>query len=201
MMPIRLLPPDISSKIAAGEVTERPASVVKELVENSLDAGATRISIDVRRGGIEYVRVSDNGAGIAGDQVELAFQRFATSKLSELPDLGAISTLGFRGEALPSIAAVSSVTLVTRTSSEDSGTRIELADGRIVKRQREGAAQGTAVTVRNLFRNLPARRKFLRSAATEASQIQALAIRFVRGPEGDGLPCLWAEGGPRNARA
>ncbi len=178
-MSIRLLPPDVSSKIAAGEVTERPASVVKELVENSLDAEASEISIEVRAGGTEYIRVSDNGEGIAADEVELAFQRFATSKLSGPPDLEAISTLGFRGEALPSIAAVSKVTLVTRTPSEDAGTRVEVADGKIAGTQPEGAALGTAVTVRQLFSNFPARRKFLRSAASEASRVQSLTIRFA----------------------
>ena len=180
-MPIRLLPPDVSSRIAAGEVTERPASVVKELVENSLDAGASEISIEVRSGGIEYIRVADNGVGIAADEVELAFQRFATSKLAEGPDLEAISTLGFRGEALPSIAAVSSVSLVTRTPAEESGTRVDVAEGRMVGRQPAGAAPGTAVEVRHLFRNFPARRKFLRSTASETSRVQALVTRYLLG--------------------
>jgi DNA mismatch repair protein MutL len=178
-VPIRLLPPEVSSKIAAGEVTERPASVVKELVENSLDAQASEISIEVRTGGIEYIRVVDNGVGIAGDEVELAFERFATSKLTVTPDLEAISTLGFRGEALPSIAAVSHVTLVTRTVAEGSGTRVEVADGRVVSKRPEGAAPGTAIVVRHLFKSIPARRKFLRSAATEASRIQAMTTRLL----------------------
>ena len=178
-MPIRLLPPDVSSKIAAGEVVDRPASVVKELLENSLDAGATEISIEVRAGGIEHIRLADNGAGIPSDEVELAFQRFATSKVSGQPDLEAISTLGFRGEALPSIAAVSKVSLVTRSASEDFGTRAEVADSQIISRRREGAAPGTVITVRQLFRNFPARRKFLRTAATEASGIRALVTRYA----------------------
>ena len=178
-MPIRLLTPDVSSKIAAGEVVERPASVVKELVENALDARASEISIEVRTGGVEYIRLADNGEGIAADEVELAFQRFATSKLSGPPDLEAISTLGFRGEALPSIAAVSNVSLVTRTASQDTGTRVDVADGQIVNRQPEGTAPGTAVTVRHLFRNFPARRKFLRSTATEASRIQTQTSRYM----------------------
>ena len=178
-MPIRLLATDVSSKIAAGEVTERPASVVKELVENSLDADASEISIEVRKGGIEHIRVADNGVGIPGDEVELAFQRFATSKLAGQRDLETISTLGFRGEALPSIAAVSNVTMVTRASSEEYGTRVEASEARILSKQREGAAPGTAVTVRHLFRNFPARRKFLRSTATEASRIQSMATRYV----------------------
>ena len=178
-MGIRLLSPDISSKIAAGEVVERPSSIVKELVENSLDAGATEVSVEVRGGGAEYLRVSDNGVGIAEDEVELAFQRFATSKVAEAPDLDAISTLGFRGEALPSIAAVSTVSLVTRTATEEYGTRVDIADGRLVNRQRVGAAPGTAVTVRHLFRGFPARRKFLRSPSTETARVQSVAIRYA----------------------
>ena len=178
-MPIHLLPPDVSSKIAAGEVTERPASVVKELVENSLDAGASEISIDVGSGGIEYIRVADNGVGIPSDEVEVAFQRFATSKLAAVADLEAITTLGFRGEALPSIAAVSNVSMVTRATAEESGTRLEVADGQVLTKQPEGSAPGTAITVRHLFRNFPARRKFLKSAATEASRTQALATRYL----------------------
>ena len=177
-MPIRVLPPQLSSKIAAGEIVERPASVVKELFENSLDAGATGVSIEIRAGGIEHIRVADNGVGIAADEAEMAFERFATSKLSAPSDLDAIGTLGFRGEALPSIASVSNVTLVTRAASEDTGTRLEVADGETTRRL-EGAAPGTSVVVRHLFRNFPARRKFLRSAATEASRIQTLATRYA----------------------
>ena len=178
-MPIRVLSPDMSSRIAAGEVIERPASAAKELVENSLDAEATEVSIEVRGGGTEYIRVADNGSGIAADDAELAFQRFATSKLAEPADLEAISTLGFRGEALPSIAAVSSVSLVTRTPSEDYGTHIDVTNGRVASKKREGAAPGTVITVRHLFRNFPARRKYLRTAATEASRIQTLATRYA----------------------
>ena len=177
-MAIRLLPPDVSSKIAAGEVTERPASVVKELVENSLDAGATEVSIEIRGGGVEYIRVADNGSGIASDEVELAFQRFATSKLADARDLESISNLGFRGEALPSIAAVSAVSLVTRGPDDDSGTRVDVANGEIVGHKPQGASQGTSVTVRHLFRDLPARRKFLRSTATETSRVQVLVSRY-----------------------
>ena len=164
--------------IAAGEIVERPASVVKELVENSLDAGATEVSIEIRAGGIEHIRVADNGVGIAADEAEVAFERFATSKLSGPSDLDAIATLGFRGEALPSIASVSSVSLVTRAAPEDTGTRLDVADGEIARRP-EGAAPGTSVVVRHLFRNFPARLKFLRSAATEASRVQTLATRYA----------------------
>ena len=169
-MPIHVLPPDVSSKIAAGEVTERPASVVKELIENSLDAGATEISIELRGGGVDLIRVVDNGVGIPSAEAGLAFERFATSKLADPSDLGSIATLGFRGEALPSIGAVSHATMVTRPPAETSGTRIEVSEGRVVGSSPEGAPPGTSVTVRQLFRNVPARRKFLRSASAEASR-------------------------------
>ena len=178
-MPIRLLSPDVSSKIAAGEVTERPASVVKELVENSLDAGATEIHIEIRSGGVEYIHVVDNGCGIVPDDVELAFRRFATSKVASAADLEDISTLGFRGEALPSIAAVASVTLITRTAAEEFGTRIEVANSEANELTRHGASRGTSVAVRNLFRDFPARRKFLRSTATETSRVQTMASKYA----------------------
>ena len=129
---IKILPADLSSKIAAGEVVERPASVVKEFVENSLDAGALEIAVEITRGGIESIRVVDSGTGIPADQVELAVQRFATSKVSSAADLDAIATLGFRGEALPSIAAVSAFTIVTRTPSDEQGTRLEVVEGKTV---------------------------------------------------------------------
>ena len=178
-MPIRVLSPQIASKIAAGEVTERPMSVVKELVENSLDAGATRISVEIRGGGIEYIRVTDNGIGIAEDEVTVAFERFATSKLVSDGDLESVGTFGFRGEALPSIAAVSRVTLVSRAKGEDSGIQVDLNAGSLIRKQRVGAAPGTSVTVRGLFHNLPARRKFLRSAASEATRVQSAVGRFA----------------------
>ena len=178
-MTVRLLPPEVSSKIAAGEVIERPASVVKELVENSLDAGAREVSIEIRGGGVEYIRVADDASGISADEVELAFERFATSKVAEIQDLEGISTLGFRGEALPSIAAVAGVSLVTRSTQEEFGTRLEVAEGRTVGKEPQGAAPGTVVEVRHLFRNFPARRKFLRSTATETSRIQTLVTRYA----------------------
>ena len=178
-MPIHVLPPDVSSKIAAGEVTERPASVVKELVENSLDAGATEISVELRGGGVDLIRVVDNGVGISADEAELAFERFATSKLEDPSDLGAIATLGFRGEALPSIGAVAHVTMVTRPPAETSGTRVEVSGGRVVDNSPEGAPPGTSITVRQLFRDVPARRKFLRSASAEANRAQALVSRYA----------------------
>ena len=153
--------------------------MVKELIENSLDAGASSIAVEVRGLGTEYLRVADNGSGIPAAEVELAFQRHATSKLLEARDLGSISTLGFRGEALPSIAAVSRVTLVTRTASETSGTRIDVEDGGTLTVSPQGAAEGTVVTVQHLFRNFPVRRRFLRTAATEVSRVQTLVTRYA----------------------
>ena len=178
-MPIQLLSDKVSSMIAAGEVVERPASVVKELVENALDAGASEISVEIQGGGVEQIRVADNGSGIPHDEVEIAFQRFATSKLSDASDLDAIPTLGFRGEALPSIASVARLSVVTRHADEDSGTRLDLDEGAVAEKRRQGASPGTVMTVRQLFRNVPARRKFLRTTATETSHIQNMVTRYA----------------------
>ena len=178
-MPIELLRPEVSSKIAAGEVIERPASAVKELVENALDAGASRIQIEIRAGGIEYIRVTDDGIGIPSTQVELAFQRFATSKLARAEDLESVSTLGFRGEALPSIASVARVEMRTRSQDEDSGTRIEFEDGELLSQSSAGLPVGTTLIVRNLYRNFPARRKFLRSPASEHSRIHSVISHYA----------------------
>ncbi|MCH9011001.1 MAG: ATP-binding protein, partial [Chloroflexi bacterium] len=145
-MVIRLLSTDVSSKIAAGEVIERPFSVVKELVENSLDAGANEVSVEIRGGGVESIRVVDNGSGIPGDQVDMAFRRFATSKVTRAEDLESISTLGFRGEALPSIAAVSSVSIITRAADEDAGTRLDIVEGKTTRNERQGAPRGTGIS-------------------------------------------------------
>ena len=177
-MPIKILASDVVSKIAAGEVVERPASVVKELIENSLDAGATQVSIEARGGGVSLLRVSDNGIGIPADEVELAFHRHATSKISDMDDLDAISSLGFRGEALPSIAAVAEVEVLTCPRDEVAGAYLKLQHGKAVEKVKRGCPAGTTVTVRNLFRNVPARLKFLKSVATESSHISNLVSQY-----------------------
>ena len=177
-MPIRVLAPDVASKIAAGEVVERPASVVKELLDNSLDAGATQIAIEVQGGGVRLIRAVDNGVGIPPEEVDLAFERYATSKVATTDDLESISSLGFRGEALPSIAAVSEVTMVTRSRDELAGTFLNIKDGAILQKAKRGCPTGTTVTVRNLFRSFPARLKFLKSTATENGHISQLVTQY-----------------------
>jgi len=164
---LHVLPPGVVSRIAAGEVVERPASVVKELIENAIDAGAGKIDIECRGGGVEYICIADNGSGIPSDHVELAFERHATSKIGSLEDLTVVRTLGFRGEALPSIAAVADVELSTRSQDEALGTTLSLHDGRVVQRRRQPRSRGTTVAVRRLFQHLPARLKFLKSESTE----------------------------------
>ena len=176
-MPIRVLAPDTIARIAAGEVVERPASVVKELVENSLDAGATQIDIEVRSG-TSWIRVADNGTGIPRDEVELAFQRHATSKITSLADLEKTTSLGFRGEALPSIAQVAQVEMVTRSQEEISGTYLNLQDGRVMDKGVRAHPQGTTITVRNLFRSVPARLKYLKSLAAENGQISNVVSQY-----------------------
>ncbi len=178
-MPIRVLDPQVVSRIAAGEVVERPASVVKELVENSLDAGSSQISVEVRGGGISLIRVTDNGAGIPSGEVELAFDRYATSKIGNLGDLESISSLGFRGEALPSIATVAQVDIVTCAAGERVGTYLGLRDGVIASQGSQGRSQGTTGIVRNLFRKVPARLKFLKSVATENSHIANMVSQYA----------------------
>ncbi len=176
---IRILPDSIASKIAAGEVVERPAAVVKELVENSLDAGASRLRVDVEAGGRRLIRVLDDGCGMGHDDALLAFERHATSKLRQAEDLLSVSTLGFRGEALPSIAAVSRLVLETRAAEEAAGTRVEIHGGRMIDVKEAGLPTGTVVTARDLFYNLPARRKFLRSEATEMSHVASLVTHYA----------------------
>jgi DNA mismatch repair protein MutL len=182
---IRILSDQVANQIAAGEVVERPASVVKELLENSLDAGATRIRIEVEGGGRKLIRIVDDGQGMVRDDALLAFERHATSKLRSSDDLLAIRTLGFRGEALPSIASVSRLTLETRASAaagdsaEDVGTAVELAGGKIVRVEDAGLPVGTTIAVRDLFYNTPARRKFLKSEQTELGHIAALVTHYA----------------------
>jgi DNA mismatch repair protein MutL len=178
-MPIRVLDPQVVARIAAGEVVERPASVVKELVENSLDAGSSQISVEVRGGGVSLIRVTDNGAGIPSGEVELAFDRYATSKVENLDDLESILSLGFRGEALPSIAAVAQIDMITCAAGDKAGTYLDLRDGAIANRGSQGRSQGTTVTVRNLFRKIPARLKFLKSVATENSHIANVVSQYA----------------------
>lgn len=170
-MKIKVLSEDTINKIAAGEVVERPASVVKELVENSLDAGGTQIDIEVNAGGKNLIRVADNGCGMEKDDAVLAFERHATSKINSADDLFRIDTLGFRGEALPSIAGVSRTELITRTSETESAIRIKIEGGKLLEVKEEGAPYGTMVSVKNLFYNTPARRKFLKSTNTELTHI------------------------------
>src|SRR6266536_934989 len=172
MSRIRLLPDTVASQVAAGEVVERPASVVKELIENSIDAGARKIEIMIRRGGISLVRVSDDGCGMDRDDALLSLERHATSKIRSASDLQAIGTLGFRGEALPSIASVSRFRLTTREPKAIAGTEIIVNGGKIDIVRESGEAPGTQVEVRSLFFNLPARRKFLRSENTESRNIE-----------------------------
>jgi DNA mismatch repair protein MutL len=176
---IRILSDLVANQIAAGEVVERPASVVKELLENSLDAGATRIRIEIEAGGRKLIRIADNGHGMVRDDALLAFERHATSKLRTSDDLLSIATLGFRGEALPSIASVSRLTLETRDADDAVGTLIEIAGGNILRVEDAGLPTGTTITIRDLFFNTPARRKFLKSEQTELSHIAALVTHYA----------------------
>src|SRR5437764_3614341 len=176
---IRVLSDQVANQIAAGEVVERPASVVKELLENSLDAGSTRIRIEVEAGGRKLIRIVDNGHGMVRDDALLAFERHATSKLRTSDDLLSIATLGFRGEALPSIASVSRLLLETRAFDDDAGTLVEITGGSITRVEEAGLPSGTTIAVRDLFFNTPARRKFLKSEQTELAHIAALVTHYA----------------------
>jgi DNA mismatch repair protein MutL len=175
---IRILSDNVANKIAAGEVVERPASVVKELLENSLDAGATEFRVDIEAGGRRLIRMTDNGSGMLRDDALLAFERHATSKLADVKDLLSIATLGFRGEALPSIASVSRLILETRSADEQSGARVEIAGGKILRCDEAALAPGTSIGVSDLFFNVPARKKFLRSEPTEMAHIASLVTHY-----------------------
>lgn len=174
---IEVLPQHIANLIAAGEVVERPASVIKELIENSLDAGATAITAELQRGGISLIRVTDNGEGMSPDDAERAFLRHGTSKLRTGEDLAAISTLGFRGEALAAIAAVAHVELLTRRRGDTSGTALTIESGEVTERSESGCPEGTTIIVRGLFENTPARRKYLKKDNTEAAHAQEVIVR------------------------
>src|SRR5579883_3163547 len=176
---IRVLSDHVANKIAAGEVVERPASVVKELLENAIDAGAQHIRVAVEAGGKKFLQVADDGCGMSHDDAMLAFERHATSKIHDVDDLLNIDTLGFRGEALPSIAAVSRLSLETRAAEESSGSRIEIAGGKFLKVVEAGLPAGTSIAIRDLFFNTPARKKFLKAESTELSHIASLVTHYA----------------------
>ena len=179
MPKVHVLPPRIANQIAAGEVVERPSSVVKELVENAIDAGATAITIEIENGGLDCIRIIDNGSGIADDDCETAFLRHATSKISSANDLFAIRSLGFRGEAMASIAAVARVNLQTQTEEDELGTRIRYEGGDLVEHRRTAGTRGTSIEVTNLFYNVPARLKFVKSARAESAAIGDYIARLI----------------------
>ena len=176
---IHRLSPDLVGKIAAGEVVERPAAAIKEMVENSLDAGASAVTVEIRDGGVASIRVTDNGSGIRADDIRMAFERHATSKISEVADLASIDTLGFRGEALASIAAVARVTCTTRTASDETGIRIRVEGGQTVAIEEAACPQGTTMLVKDLFYNVPVRLGFLKKPATEAGLVADVMMRMI----------------------
>ena len=160
------------NKIAAGEVIERPASVIKEMVENSIDAGANNITVEIKNGGISFIKITDNGKGIAADDLEIAFERHATSKIRSADDLDVVTSMGFRGEALASIAAIANVEMISKTESQDIGYKIVLEGGDILEKHEVGCQTGTSITVRNLFFNTPVRYKFLKKDYTESGYVE-----------------------------
>lgn len=178
-MPIRVLDPQVAAKIAAGEVVERPASVIKELLDNAVDAGARQARVEIREGGLRLMRVTDDGSGIPATEVELAFQRHATSKISTADDLNNVRSLGFRGEALYAIAAVARVTLATKSPGDEAATVVVVDNGQFVSHSRRGAPDGTAVSVEDLFAATPARLKFLKSANSEAARIGDVISQYA----------------------
>ena len=176
---IHVLSPDVADKIAAGEVAERPSSVVKELVENAVDAGADKITVEIKNGGIKLIRVADNGKGIPSEQVPTAFLRHATSKLNTADDLYNISTMGFRGEALSSICAVAKVEIITKTAEAEAGVHYIVDHGICGEADEIACADGTIMIVEDLFANVPARMKFLKKDSTEAGYISDLMTRLA----------------------
>ena len=176
---IRILSDQVANQIAAGEVVDRPASVVKEMLENALDAGATHIRLEVEGGGRKLIKIADNGCGMVRDDALLAFERHATSKIRSSDDLLSIATLGFRGEALPSIASISRLQIETRTKEEKTGTHIEIVGGKIARVDDAAIPPGTTIAVRDLFFNTPARRKFLKAESTELSHVTALVTHYA----------------------
>ena len=176
---IRVLDSFIADKIAAGEVIERPVSAAKELIENSIDAGAGSVIVEIRGGGSTYMRITDDGCGIASEEIETAFLRHATSKISSASDLDNIQSLGFRGEALASISAVSRLTIVSKTEDEVSGTKLVLHAGKTISKEKVGSNKGTTIIIEDLFYNTPARRKFIKSDAREASAVIDLVQQYA----------------------
>ena len=176
---IKMMPEDVSAKIAAGEVIENPASVIKELVENSIDANSKEIVVEIVDGGTKFMKVSDDGVGISKNQVGLAFQRFATSKIIDWENFDNIATLGFRGEALPSISSVAEVDMMTKTKGEEFGVKFQIKNGVVQNKNAVGLSSGTSIEVRNLFEQLPARRKFLKGISTESSRISVVLNNYA----------------------
>ncbi len=176
---IHILDNNTINKIAAGEVVERPSSVVKELVENSIDAGAGAVTVEIRDGGTSLIRITDNGSGISPEDIETAFIRHATSKIEKIDDLENVISLGFRGEALASIASVSQVEMISKTKDNSVGTKIEIAGGNILNKSETAANTGTVISVKNLFYNVPARRKFLKKPSTESSYVSDVVNKIA----------------------
>ncbi len=176
---IKVLPESIANKIAAGEVVDRPASIVKELIENSLDAGAKSIEVSIRHGGKSFIRISDDGSGMNAEDAELSFQRYATSKISSAEDLSRILSYGFRGEALPSIAAVSRVKMITRTHKSSEGIEVSIEGGITKGVKPAPSAPGTVFEIKDLFFNTPARRKFVKTDTTEAGHVQDVVANIA----------------------
>jgi DNA mismatch repair protein MutL len=196
-MPIRVLPEQLIHQIAAGEVVERPASVIKELVENSIDAGARRVEVEIEEGGVRLCRVRDDGVGIERDELALALSRHATSKITSIDDLERIATLGFRGEALPSIASVSRMRVISRTAASGHGHAIAADNGALTAPEPAAHPVGTTVEMRDLFFNVPARRKFLRAERTETQHIARMLERLSLSCFGTGFSARWRSILPR----